>query len=166
VEWGSCRPRGPDDDHRGGWASIPAPGAPEPASTMQQDREHDPRPDSLESLASRGRRRRRSDRRVVELPVELELEAARVDGTARDLSAGGTLLFADERLPVRVRLRIDGRLVERTGRLVRAQTLGAGQQAYAIQFDEPLDDLLDGSLERPQDGSPDGPRGADADPAR
>lgn len=130
---------------------------------MQQDREHDPRPDSLEALASRGRRRRRSDRRVVELPVELELEAARIDGTARDLSAGGTLLFADERLPVRVRLRIDGRLVERTGRLVRAQTLGAGQQAYAIQFDEPLEDPQDGSAQRPQGGLPDGPQGPGAE---
>jgi hypothetical protein len=102
--------------------------------------------EGLESIAARGRRRRRADRRVLRTPVELELEPGAVEGRTQDVSSSGMLLFASERLRVRVRFELDGREVERTGRLVRTQPMAGDEAAYAIQFDDELD--LDSDRDR------------------
>ena len=81
---------------------------------------------------------------MIDTAVELHLDASTLEGRSKDLSDGGVLLFADERLPLRVRLEVDGQEIVRTGRLARAQRMPGGKVAYAIEFDSDGDDAGDG----------------------
>lgn len=85
------------------------------------------------------RSRRRDDRRPIDSVVRVELLPGAIEGSSRDLSNRGLLLFSSERLPVRVTFEEEGRTIEVVGRLVRVQRTSNEHVAYAIEFDRELD---------------------------
>ncbi|MHC4262317.1 MAG: PilZ domain-containing protein [Planctomycetota bacterium] len=95
----------------------------------------------LDEIVSRGRRRRRQDRRVLDVPVEVEFVDHSGAGRTRDLSQSGLLFVSDDRVRVRVSFEVDGEHVVREGRLVRAQPMAGGKTAYALQFDDDREPL-------------------------
>ena len=80
--------------------------------------------------------RRRAPRHAVALPVHVAFPGEGLSGTSADVSDVGVLCVTDEPLELVVRIEQDGGTVERRGRLVRAQQLGAVSFALAIEFDE------------------------------
>ncbi|MEO0652149.1 MAG: PilZ domain-containing protein [Planctomycetota bacterium] len=103
------------------------------------NRRRDRAAEGLEEIVARGRRNRRSDRRVVEVPAEVKLDPQELEARTQDVSNGGVLLVAEGHLKVRVSFEVDGETVEREARLIRCQQLAAGQIAYALQFYDSLD---------------------------
>lgn len=60
-------------------------------------------------------------------------------GTSADVSDVGVMFVTDQPLQVKVQIEEDGRILERIGRVIRTQQLGAVSTAIAIEFEEPED---------------------------
>lgn len=80
--------------------------------------------------------RRRAPRHAVHLPVTVQLPPQPLNGTSADVSDVGVMFVTDEPLQVTVRIERGGRILERIGRVVRTQQLGAVSTAIAIEFEE------------------------------
>ena len=78
---------------------------------------------------------RRDERRAVEAPVRMRIEAAELEGLSDNISAVGLMFFTEQPLRVVVEVEVDGQPRSFRGRLVRAQKMSAEATGYAIEFD-------------------------------
>ncbi len=85
--------------------------------------------------------RRRAPRLSVHLPVQVSFPAQPLAGTSADVSDVGVMFVTDQPLQVTVRIEEQGGTIERVGRVIRTQQLGAVSTAIAIEFEEEEDPL-------------------------
>lgn len=85
--------------------------------------------------------RRRAPRLSVHLPVQVSFPQEALAGTSADVSEVGVMFVTDQPLQVTVRIEEEGRTIERVGRVIRTQQLGAVSTAIAIEFEEEEDPI-------------------------
>lgn len=78
--------------------------------------------------------KRRAARRVFETSVEFFVEADLLRATSVNLSSTGMRFDTDRPLEVCLRVPVDGKLLEKRGRLVWSRKLPGGGMTYGVEF--------------------------------